>query len=65
MTIVANVTDDKGHEDTHYCLDDGVLNPPNGSLVLIYDRNEAGHIQEGHIYAPGTWKQVNIAPYDE
>jgi hypothetical protein len=65
MTLTVFVTEADGREDTHHCLDDGVLNPPNGSLVLIYDRNASGHIREGFIYAPGEWKRINITPYDE
>lgn len=58
--VTAFVTDYIGKEWPHHCIDDGVLCPANGSLVLIYDRNEKGHIKEGHIYAPGHWKEVSI-----
>jgi len=66
MTLAVHITDKDGEEvHPHYCLDDGVLNPPNGSLVLISDRNTSGQIQEGFIYAPGEWKRVNITPNNE
>lgn len=61
----AYVTEKDGREFPHICLEDGILNPANGSLVLIYQRNDAGHIKEGHIYAPGEWKAVVIAEDEE
>lgn len=58
ITVYVTKTDNR--DETHYCLDDGVLFPSNGTLVLIGERNDAGHIMDGHVYAPGQWKEVNI-----
>lgn len=58
--VIAYVTDKNDREHPHHCLNDGILFPANGTVVLICERNENGHIKEGHVYAPGQWREVNI-----
>lgn len=67
MTTVtlAYVTDVDNKDDTHYVLRDGVSVLPNGCLILTYERDEKGTMLNGHIYAPGQWKQVSIQQEDQ
>lgn len=60
----AYVTEQSGKEEVHYVLADGVTVLPNGVLLLTYDRDAMGNVAEGHIYAPGQWKQVNVQQED-
>lgn len=59
-TTIAYVTDSNSKEYEHIVLSDGVTVLPNGTLLLTYDRDSEGKLVEGHIYAHGQWKEVNI-----
>ena len=59
-STAAYVTDAKDRDFTHHVLPDGVSVLPNGALLLTYERDVNGNVREGHIYAPGAWKEVNI-----
>lgn len=59
-STVAYVTTEEHQDEPHYVLPDGVTVLPNGSLLLTYSRDNKGNLQEGHIYAPGAWKEVNV-----
>lgn len=56
----AFVTELSGKESSHYVLADGVTILPNGTLMLTYERDINGNISDGHIYAPGQWKEISI-----
>lgn len=57
---VAYVTNVDDKDDTHYVIQDGLAVLPNGALILTYERDAKGTMLNGHIYAPGQWKQVSI-----
>lgn len=59
-STVAYVTTEELQDQMHYVLPDGVTVLPNGALMLTYSRDNKGNLQEGHIYAPGCWKEVNV-----
>jgi hypothetical protein len=45
----------------YYTEDDGVYVGPNGELQLVAGSSEeTGDPNEFRIYAPGTWKEVNV-----
>jgi hypothetical protein len=63
-TTVAYVTTEDAQDEPHYVLPDGVTVLPNGALMLTYSRDNKGNLQEGHIYGPGCWKEVNVQQED-
>jgi hypothetical protein len=48
-----------------YALDNGVKVGSIGELVLVSARDEADKPTEFRIYAPGTWKEVNVEYVNE
>jgi hypothetical protein len=61
MSLTAYVTyKDGAGEDRFQCIQDGVSVDPSGALFLISKRDPTGRIIEGHIIAPGQWREVNL-----
>ena len=48
----------------HYIVPGGVDVLHNGSLLLIHEIDVNGNVIDGHIYAPGQWKEVSIERLD-
>jgi hypothetical protein len=66
MTLAAYVIKDNGDsEPAIYCVQDGVNVGRAGELVLISSRNDLGLATEMQIYAPGTWREVNVQEEDD
>jgi hypothetical protein len=60
---IAYVTDEKGDQETCFCIPGGIRINPIGALVLI-STEEDGNITEGQIFAPGEWTKVTIEQDD-
>lgn len=62
VTIQPLPVQDTGRYPTYYAVDTGSVKVgPAGELTLVASREE-GYPTEFRIYAPGTWKEVNIEP---
>lgn len=60
-----SVVDADGKDHTFYCMEGGVRITPSGCLVLQSGADVNGQILEGHIYAPGQWKEINVWKEEE
>ena len=64
LRVTIQTTDHKGGTyPVFYTLDDGVSVGPVGELTLVSVRQcvaLGGHPLEFRVYAPGTWREVNV-----
>lgn len=51
---------DIGQYPVFYAMEDGVHVGAAGELHLVADETNGGSPLEFRIYAPGTWKEINV-----
>jgi hypothetical protein len=49
-----------GSYPNYYTIDSGVKVGPAGELMLVAQEANDGTPLEFRIYAPGTWKEINV-----
>jgi len=55
-----------GRYPTYFVPDaESVIVGPNGELKLVAESSGDGQTAEFRIYAPGTWKEINVSTVSE